>query len=119
MQTALGADADQMFGKNGMKEDGFDVDGDGQIEDENFYGRSDSDTYEEGSPEARKSGTFFCLRNLFVTPVVVAAALVSGASQLGAAAELIENTADNSIETIQSKQGKREAAEEDMVDLRI
>ena len=34
MQTALGADADQMFGKNRMKEDGFDVDGDGQIEDE-------------------------------------------------------------------------------------
>ena len=76
------------------------------------------EVYEEGSPEARKSGfAFFCLRNLFVTPVVVAAALVSGASQLGAAAELIENTADNSIETIQSKQDKREAAEEDMVDL--
>ena len=58
------------------------------------------EAYALSTPEERKGGfAMFALRSLVITPVVFSAAFVSGGSSLSAAATVVEDVADNTIET--------------------
>ena len=62
------------------------------------------EAYALSTPEERKGGfAMFALRSLVITPVVFSAAFVSGGSSLSAAATVVEDVADNTIETSQSR----------------
>ena len=52
----------------------------------------------------------FALRGLVITPIVLSAAFVSGGSSLSAAATVVEDVADNTIETSQSRPSIRSSS---------